>query len=477
MIKKRFLGVRLLRLATDILLIPVIFVLAYALKFKLALFSDFFFFHVEIYPQAQIESYLNVMALILVIWIPTFYLCGMYRPFVGLMPEVDEFIAIIKGLTLATVMTMAISFLFKSFPESRYVIFYAWFIGIVVLSFSHMLLHTLELRALRLGKYSFRTLIIGADDAAQDIVERIVQYPSLGYRYLGNLCLDLPQKMHFHLQKTFVNLGPPDHYQEKILFLKPDLIIVSDLQGVSHVALQTFCKSQGCILKQVSADASWLSSFAVFQDFDGIPLISYETPKPPLLEMFAKTLMDYGIALMVLILFSPVFFAIALLIKLVSPNGPILYRQERVGQHGKIFSMLKFRTMVPDAESQTGPVMVKKEDTRYIPLGQFLRKTSMDELPQLINVLRGEMSVVGPRPERPFFVDAFAKDLPHFHLRHEMKGGMTGWAQINGRSVLTNRPEHKIRYDLYYIKNWSFILDIKIIIRTVSIVFQREEAY
>ena len=187
--------------------------------------------------------------------------------------------------------------------------------------------------------------------------------------------------------------------------------------------------------------------------------------------------MDYGIALMVLILFSPVFFAIALLIKLVSPNGPILYRQERVGQHGKIFSMLKFRTMVPDAESQTGPVMVKKEDTRYIPLGQFLRKTSMDELPQLINVLRGEMSVVGPRPERPFFVDAFAKDLPHFHLRHEMKGGMTGWAQINGRSVLTNRPEHKIRYDLYYIKNWSFILDIKIIIRTVSIVFQREEAY
>ena len=133
--------------------------------------------------------------------------------------------------------------------------------------------------------------------------------------------------------------------------------------------------------------------------------------------------------------------------------------------------------MVPDAESQTGPVMVTKEDARYIPFGQFLRKTSIDELPQLINILKGEMSVVGPRPERPFFVDAFEKEIPHFHLRHEMKGGMTGWAQINGRAVLSNRPEHKIRYDLYYIKNWSFILDIKILIRTISVVFQGEEAY
>jgi exopolysaccharide biosynthesis polyprenyl glycosylphosphotransferase len=476
-IKKRLLGFRLFRLVTDLFLIPIIFVFAYALKFKLALFSDLLFFHAKVYPQAQVEAYLNVMALILVIWIPTFYLCGMYRPFVGLMPEVDEFIAIVKGLSLATVMTMAITFLFKSFPESRYVIFYAWLIGTLVLSLAHMLVHTLELRALRLGKDRIRTLIIGADDAAQDIVERIVQYPSLGYRYLGNLCLAPPQKMHFHLQKTFIYLGPPDSYAQQILLLKPDLIIVSDLQSLSPEALQTFCKSQGCTLKKVSADASWLSSFAVFEDFDGIPLISYETPKPPLLEMFAKILMDYSLALIILILFSPILFVIAVLIKVVSPKGPILYQQERVGQHGNVFGMLKFRTMVPDAESQTGPVMVTKEDARYIPFGQFLRKTSIDELPQLINILKGEMSLVGPRPERPFFVDAFEKEIPHFHLRHEMKGGMTGWAQINGRAVLTNRPEHKIRYDLYYIKNWSFILDIKILIRTISVVFQREEAY
>lgn len=477
MIKKRFLGFRLLRLLLDTVLIPIVFVLAYSLKFKLAVLSPFFFFHAKVYQHAQIEPYLNVMALILVIWIPTFYLCGMYRPFVGMMPEVDEFVSIVKGISVATVMTMAITFLFKSFPESRYVIFYAWMIGTIVLTIAHMGIHMLELRALRLGKDSVRVLVIGADDAAQDIVERILQYPSLGYRYLGNLCVVQPSKVHFHLQNQFVYLGPPETYPTQIEILKPDLVIVSDLQNISAMALQEVCKTHGCTLKKVSEDASWLSSFAVFEDFDGIPLISYGAPTPPVVEMAGKALIDYGLALCVLVVFSPFFLGIAILIKLVSPGGPVLYKQERIGHHGKPFAMFKFRTMIPDAESKTGPVMVEKQDTRYIPLGQFLRKTSIDELPQLLNVLRGEMSLVGPRPERPFFVEAFSKDIPHFQLRHEMKGGLTGWAQINGRSVLTNRPEHKIRYDLYYIKNWSFILDIKILIRTIVIVFQREEAY
>ncbi|NBV42192.1 sugar transferase, partial [bacterium] len=138
----------------------------------------------------------------------------------------------------------------------------------------------------------------------------------------------------------------------------------------------------------------------------------------------------------------------------------------------------KFRTMVPDAEAKTGPVMVKeKNETRYIKGGQFLRRTSIDELPQLFNVLRGEMSLVGPRPERPFFVDQFTSEIPHFPLRHLVRGGITGWAQINGRSALTNRPEHKIKYDLYYIKNWSLTMDLMILLKTIRIVFAREEAY
>jgi len=477
-IKRRFLGFRLLRLLIDIVAIPIVFVLAYSLKFKLAVLAHLFAFEGYVYQHAQVEPYLNAMGLILVIWIPTFYLCGMYRPCVGLMPEVDEFIAIFKGVTVATVMTMAITFLFKFFPESRYVVFYAWMLSLFILSVLHMCIHRLEIRALRRGKDTIRTLIIGADSVAQDIVERILQYPSMGYKYIGNMCAVRPEKIHFHLQNDFLILGAPENYEAQIAETRPDVIMVTDASGIPDlVALHAYCLRHKCVLKKVSSDASWLSSFAVFEDFDGIPLISDGVPEHPIIESLAKVVLDYLTAIFVLVVFSPFFLFIALVIKIVSPTGPVLYRQERVGKNGKVFGMLKFRTMRPDAESKTGPVMVTKEDSRYIPFGQFLRKTSIDELPQLINILKGEMSLVGPRPERPFFVDAFLKDIPHFQLRHVMKGGLTGWAQINGRSVLTNRPEHKIRYDLYYIKNWSFILDIKILIRTVAIVFQREEAY
>jgi exopolysaccharide biosynthesis polyprenyl glycosylphosphotransferase len=214
------------------------------------------------------------------------------------------------------------------------------------------------------------------------------------------------------------------------------------------------------------------------EDFDGLP---FEVHQPLSVNIYYKTIklaFDFCFALTLLIFLSPLFLIIALLIKIASPNGPIFYVQERVGLNGKPFGMIKFRTMIPNAESKTGPVMVSTQtETRYIPCGNLLRKTSIDELPQLINILKGEMSLVGPRPERAFFVEKFKQNIPYFDLRHKVKGGITGWAQINGRSVLTNRPEHKIKYDLYYIKNWSFILDIKIIIKTIFIVLKREEAY
>jgi len=134
--------------------------------------------------------------------------------------------------------------------------------------------------------------------------------------------------------------------------------------------------------------------------------------------------------------------------------------------------------MIPDAEQGTGPVMVDESgDARYIKGGQFLRQFSLDELPQLWNVLMGEMSIVGPRPERPYFVKQFSTKVPYFNERHVVPVGITGWAQINGRSILTRRPEHKIKYDIYYINHWSFLFDIKICLKTFFVVFSREESY
>ncbi len=181
------------------------------------------------------------------------------------------------------------------------------------------------------------------------------------------------------------------------------------------------------------------------------------------------------LALLALVVLSPLLVLLALLIKVSSP-GPILYRQERMGLDGKTFSMLKFRSMAVDAESKSGPVWAKADDTRRTLLGSFLRKTSLDELPQFWNVFKGEMSLVGPRPERPVFVDRFKSEIPHYMLRHKVKAGITGWAQVNGWRGDTSL-KHRIEFDLYYIRNWSYFLDIKILWLTLWKGFINRNAY
>jgi Undecaprenyl-phosphate glucose phosphotransferase len=178
-----------------------------------------------------------------------------------------------------------------------------------------------------------------------------------------------------------------------------------------------------------------------------------------------KRAFDLGGGALALILAAPVMLAIVVALKLTSP-GPMLYRQERMGVDGRRFGMLKFRTMHVDAEAETGPVWARENDPRRTVLGVFLRRTSLDELPQLFNVLRGEMSLVGPRPERPSFVEGFRRRVPGYMLRHKMKAGITGWAQINGWRGNTS-IEKRIEYDLYYIERWSLAFDLKILLQTL----------
>ena len=185
-----------------------------------------------------------------------------------------------------------------------------------------------------------------------------------------------------------------------------------------------------------------------------IPLLIYKGYK----EFFKR---DIVISLFAIIFLSPLFLVIALAVKLTSP-GPILFKQKRMGFDGVIFEIYKFRSMYVDAEKETGPVWAKKDDPRRTPLGAFLRRTSLDELPQFFNVLKGDMSLIGPRPERPEFIEKFKKEIPRYMLRHKIKAGMSGWAQVNGfrgNSSITKRIEH----DLYYIENWSLTFDLKIL--------------
>lgn len=208
----------------------------------------------------------------------------------------------------------------------------------------------------------------------------------------------------------------------------------------------------------------------------GIPV--FEVKELPLnmpANRFIKRSFDIIFSILVVIILSPVYIAAALLVKLTS-KGAALYGQERVSRNGKTFIMLKFRTMRTDAEKESGPVWARENDPRRTVVGGFLRKTSIDELPQFFNVLKGDISIVGPRPERPHFVKKFSGKIPRYMERHVVKGGLTGWAQINGLRGDTSLTE-RVKYDLYYIENWTLWLDIKIIVRTALEIFHHDSAY
>jgi len=211
------------------------------------------------------------------------------------------------------------------------------------------------------------------------------------------------------------------------------------------------------------------------EEFESIPFVHLRESPLYGWNRVAKRVLDLIVGGGALVLAAPVMLAIATALKLVS-RGPVLYRQERMGLDGQRFRMLKFRTMRVDAERETGPVWARPDDSRRTRLGAFLRRWSLDELPQLWNVLRGEMSLVGPRPERPSFVEEFRRRVPGYMLRHKVKAGITGWAQINGWRGQTS-IEKRIEYDLYYIERWSLGLDLKILLLTFWSGFRNRNAY
>ena len=270
--------------------------------------------------------------------------------------------------------------------------------------------------------------------------QRIRGYPVLGVlddvskciktHGVDKLFITLPMRSQDHFERVLFNLG-----EESV-----DIKVVPDLM-------------------------QYMSLSGGVDDFDGLPLINLSESPLYGWNMVFKRATDLVVSLSALILTSPLMILIALLIKLES-QGPVFFMQERVGLDRKGFKMYKFRSMKMEAESQTGPVWTQENDDRRTRLGVWLRKTSLDELPQLFNVFAGDMSLVGPRPERPMFVEDFKKSVPHYMLRLKMKAGITGWAQVNGWRGNTSL-EKRIEHDLYYIRNWSWFFDIKILIQTL----------
>lgn len=473
---------RFLRFLMDAVWIPPIFITAYIVKFKIG----WFFWNVvgvhygRIYGHARVAPYLESMGVIVFLYANAFFLSGMYRRYEGPFVLVDELLAVIRGMTLGTIETMAIMMIYKPLPGSRFVLFYAWILGCLFYALLRFGYNAIRLWRFRKGQSTQRAIVVGADEMGQDVAERIILYPSLGFTYVGTIDDALPSELHYHLRSRFRALGNLDQFESLIQEHNCQVAFITRTD-LSHEVIQkwiTYCDQQNVVFKLLSDTARIKAGSVCVDDFDGLPFISVQRVEQLLWQRALKRILDIVISSVCLIVLSPLFLLVGLLIKSVSPTGPVFYTQTRVTRNGREFGMIKFRTMHPDAEKDTGPVMVSTiKENRYIPLGDFFRRMSIDELPQLVNVLIGDMSLVGPRPERPFFVAQFTDRNPLYPMRHAVKSGITGWAQVNGRSVLTDRPDQKLKYDLYYIKNWSLILDLKILIKTVLVVLRQEEAY
>ena len=327
----------------------------------------------------------------------------------------------------------------------------------------------------RIGLNLKHILLVGYSRAAEEYIDRITQNPQWGYNVMGILDDSMPKGTTY---KNIEVIGRTDALNELLEDNHPDEIAIT-LGLPEYYKLErivAMCEKEGVHTKFIPDYSKIIPTKPYTEDLLGLAVINIRhVPLSNTFNMMVKRAMDLVGSIICIILFSPVMLVTALLIKGTS-KGPLIFTQERVGLHTKPFQMYKFRSMEVQAKSEEKKGWTIKNDPRVTPVGRFIRKTSIDELPQLFNVLKGDMSLVGPRPERPQFVEKFREEIPRYMVKHQVRPGMTGWAQINGYRGNTSIRK-RIEYDLYYIENWTVGLDIKILFLTVFKGFVNKNAY
>ena len=458
-----------LYVVTDALLAAWAFVLAYGIRFESGLIPV-----IRGYPP--IQQYLNILPFVAVLTPLAFQLQGVYRLRRG-RSRVDDFFAVLIGSILAVVFgvmsTLYVSVYYVSAEEkaqgayevSQIVWGLFLILNVLFTYFSREAVRELLERRWRAGHGLKRILIAGAGDLGRMVADRVLQHREFGFQVVG-----------------FVDdRAGGDHIGYRGLPLLGTLAEVGDIaqrERIDHLyvalPLEEHAKlldlveitGRQCIDVKVVPDLlQFITLRARLEDLDGLPIININDVPLQGFNAWLKRVIDIGLSSAALLVLAIPLATIAVIVRLTS-RGPIFYAQERMGLDGKGFTVYKFRSMYEGAESNTGPVWAREDDPRATPIGRWLRRLDLDELPQFWNVLRGDMSIVGPRPERPFFVEQFKHRIPQYMLRHKVKAGITGWAQVNGWRGNTSL-EKRIEYDLYYIENWSVTLDLKIMWLTI----------
>lgn len=441
----------------------------------------FYAYIIPVNPERGIPpltSYIAVFPLFFITHIVIFYIQGFYKVRLR-RTKIDDFFFTVLNMVLTFLVVQAVLSYLYSYSQGQAPLFRMDFklshgflavycvVVIFMIFFLRNQIYFFMKRRYAKGLSLQNVLIVGAGEMGKAVGQKLVQYEGLGFVVKGFLDDEKKQGEEVDINGGVKILGP---IQDLRRILEKDNIsdvfIALDLNNYPKI-LETFKILDKFVVNvRLIPDLFQLSTLkASIQDLEGFPVISIDEPPFRGIMRFVKRVMDITASVFLLVLLSPLTLVIGVLIKLGS-KGPVFYKQERVGLDGRKFILYKFRTMISDAEKDTGPVMCKPKDPRVTKIGRFLRKFSIDEMPQLINVLKGEMSLIGPRPERPVFVEDFKEKIPKYMLRHKVKSGITGWAQIHGLRQDTS-IDKRLEYDFYYIQNWSLFLDLKIIWRTV----------
>jgi Undecaprenyl-phosphate glucose phosphotransferase len=419
----------------------------------------------------EFERYLRASAVVVIFAAICFIYSKMYNP-KRISRYRAEFRSIIKANLFLYIILLAVTFFYRSFTYSRVQSAYFLLLSVVVIVLFRFSVRAILVYLRKTGRNLRRVLIIGNGQTSRNLIKKFGEIRSLGFLIVGYVFReDTGDLLSVPFLGVYNELPQLIEAQEiDQVYIALDSNQQSDLEEINQKLAE-----QMVDLNIVPDVYHTLNINPELLDLDGVPVIALRQSTVEGWNRILKRLFDLLGAFLLTILLFPLWFILPILIKLTSP-GPIFYFQERMGLDGRSFQMIKFRTMRVDAEVKTGAVWARKDDERTTGLGAFLRKTSLDEFPQLFNVLQGAMSLVGPRPERPVFIKDFKKQIPYYMLRHKMKAGMTGWAQVNGWRGNTSL-EKRIECDIYYLTHWTLWFDIKIILLTLISGFVNPNAY
>ncbi|MDZ4726777.1 MAG: undecaprenyl-phosphate glucose phosphotransferase [Leptospira sp.] len=457
MLKERSQSFKLLFLFTDLTITFLSFGIAFLIRYYFSEDSEF---------QRQIIDFRNYFLLGLILGITqviSFLSIDLYHPRRGLSLT-DEFFAIVSGVVINLVLVLAILFFFRGESFSRLVILYFAITTVILSSLAHSVLRGI-LRILRSRGYNLRSvLILGTGKSALSFANTLKKHSIYGYSVKGFISGKINL---FENDEKHRVIGKAKELEEYLKHNEIDLIVYafSHDEGDYLKEAIDIADYLGIDLKVIPSYEEIITAKGRVEVLDGIPIISIRNiPLRLGYNRVIKRSFDITFSLLFILFFSPVYIIISLIIKLTS-KGPVFYKQERVGLDNRTFYMLKFRSMIVQEKQDSDTLWTTKDDPRVTKIGGILRKLSLDETPQFFNVLLGDMSVVGPRPERPFYVEKFQSEHHQYMRRHAAKAGITGWAQIQGLRGDTS-IEERIKADIYYIENWSLSFDIKIILLT-----------